>query len=159
MNIEDMTPDQIQAYVQAKQDSRQRLESRYLGIEPVPMPGKQIEPYEKLIEIDGVGYPVDMRRFASRTGIRKIAEQQKAAKAREREIDALVRSGETREAAQDRVNSGADIDSMLGLYDYFFGGKVDDLVVQTVTDAKGYDDFDEIFRIETLLFDAVNQGN
>ena len=159
MNIEDMTPEQIEAYVQGKQASRASLEERYLNLKPVPMDVPQLEPFERAIEVEGVSYPVDMRRFASRTGLRKIAEQQKAAKAREKEADALVRSGMEREAAEDRVNSNADIDSMLGLYDYFFGGKVDDLVVQTVVEAKGYDDFDEIIRIETLLFDAVNQGN
>lgn len=159
MNIEDMTPEQIEAYVQGKQARRASLEERYLGIRPVPMDVPQLEPFERAIEVEGVSYPVDMRRFASRTGLRKIAEQQKAAKAREKEADALVRSGMERAAAEDRVNSNADIGSMLGLYDYFFGGKVDDLVVQTVTEAKGYDDFDEIVRIETLLFDAVNQGN
>lgn len=159
MNIEDMTPEQIEAYVQGKQARRASLEERYLGIKPVPMDVPQLEPFERAIEIEGVSYPVDMRRFASRTGLRKIAEQQKAAKAREKEADALVRSGMERAAAEDRVNSSADIGSMLGLYDYFFGGKVDDLVVQTVVEAKGYDDFDEIIRIETLLFDAVNQGN
>lgn len=159
MNIEDMTPEQIEAYVQGKQASRASLEERYLNLKPVPMDVPQLEPFERAIEVEGVSYPVDMRRFASRTGLRKIAEQQKAAKAREKEADALVRSGMEREAAEDRVNSNADIGSMLGLYDYFFGGKVDDLVVQTVVEAKGYDDFDEIIRIETLLFDAVNQGN
>lgn len=159
MNIEDMTPEQIEAYVQGKQARRVSLEERYLGIKPVRVDVPQLEPFERAIEVDGVSYPVDMRRFASRTGLRKIAEQQKAAKAREKEADALVRSGMERAEAEDRVNSNADIGSMLSLYDYFFGGKVDDLVVQTVVEAKGYDDFDEIVRIETLLFDAVNQGN
>lgn len=134
MDIENMTPDQLREYAKAKEDSRADLMERYIDFKaPKPVkPG-----YIRDIEFEGETYGVDMRRFSSRRFVRLVAKLQDAKKADE----------------------DAPVSLMLEMFDMLFAGEVDDRVCDVVQAKKGFDDFEEIMRIESALFDEVNAKN
>lgn len=103
------------------------------------MPSKSPSQFTREVEFEGIKYAVDMRRAKSREFVRRIAAMQKSAEKSE--------------------GGNADISDVLAVFDYLFGGEVDDKVASVVEQAKGYDDFEEIMRIETALFEAVGAKN
>lgn len=145
MNIEDMTPEQLREYATAKEARRENLTAHYMNratgeaIDPEPkftmLDCKH--PYENDIEFEGETYRVDMRRIKSREFIRMFAEFQD-----------YGRKGED-----------APISCALALYDFVFGGKVDDKVCEVVKAKMGYEDFEEIMRIENELFNHLEVKN
>ena len=139
MDVTEMTPEELREYALAKEQNREDLTARYMNrpaMTVVPQaPAKQ--PWEKDVEFEGVTYTVDMRRVKSREFIQMFAKFQKY------QLDGVE----------------APVSDALELYSYVFGGKVDDLVVATVTAAKGYDDFEEIMRIENALFERLDAKN
>ena len=145
MNIEDMTPEQLREYAAAKEARCENLTAHYMdratgeAIDPKPkftmLDCKQ--PYENDIECEGETYRVDMRRIKSREFIRMFAEFQD----------------------YERKGEDAPISCALALYDFVFGGKVDDKVCEVVKAKMGYEDFEEIMRIENELFNHLEVKN
>ena len=142
MNIEDMTPEQIAGYMAEQDRSRADLEARYLDA-PVISPdfaaksADVLKPWERDVEFEGVTYRVDMRRAKSREFVRMLAKAQ-------------------REEAEGKQH---DIAGVLAMYDFLFHGAVDDKVAETVKDELGYDDFEEIVRIESALMELIGAKN
>lgn len=138
MNIEDMTPEQLREYATAKEMQRETITARYMDRDPrfsiVP---DDKQPYENDIEFEGETYRVDMRRIKSREFIRMFAEFQD----------------------YERKGEDAPISRALALYDFVFGGKVDDKVCAVVKAKMGYEDFEEIMRIENELFEHLEVKN
>ena len=93
-------------------------------------------PYERVIEFEGEEYVVDMRRTKSREFMRRMA----------RVSDA-------------EQNSPEALSPVLALYDYLFGGDCDNHVVEIVTAKLGYDDAEEIMRIESALLEKLDAKN
>ncbi len=134
MNIENMTPEELRAYAADKEARHQTLVDRYMGRESAR--GAQ-EPWEKAVEFEGETYLVDMRRASSREFLRKLAAYNKAV----------------------REDGDAPFDLTLDMLDYIFGGKVDEKVEKVVRDKLGFDDFTEIYRIESALLDGIEVKN
>lgn len=138
MNIEDMTPEQLREYATAKEMQRETITARYMDREPrLNIVHDDKHPYENDIEFEGETYRVDMRRIKSREFIRMFGKFQQYA------------------------NNGEDapISDSLALYDYVFGGVVDDKVCEVVERKLGYHDFEEIMRIENALFESIDLKN
>ena len=138
MNIDDMTPEQLREYATAKEMQRETITARYMDREPnfkVVQDCK--EPYEKDVEFEGETYRIDMRRIKSREFIRMFAEFQD----------------------YERKGEDAPISCALALYDFVFVGKVDDKVCEVVKAKMGYEDFEEIMRIENELFNHLEVKN
>ena len=132
MNVEDMTPEQLREYALAKEARREELTARYMDREPAP-PIAARQPWERDVEFEGETYRVDMRRVKTREFLRAIARFQ-----------------------------GADdvpIADTLALYDLVFGGEVDDKVCRVVVAKMGYEDYEEIMRIESGIFEAIDLKN
>ena len=53
----------------------------------------------------------------------------------------------------------ADVSDSLALFDFVFSGGVDEQVERVVTEKMGYDDFQEILRIEAALFEEIDIKN
>ena len=81
-------------------------------------------------------YVVDMRRIKSREFMRRMA----------RVSDA-------------EQNSPEALSPVLALYDFVFSGNVDNHVVEVVTAKLGYDDAEEIMRIESALLEKLDAKN
>lgn len=138
MNIEDMTPEQLREYATAKESRREAITARYMDREPnLQLVQGSKEPWEKDIEFEGEVYRVDMRRIKSREFIRMFGKFQKY-------------SDEGKDAP---------VSDALALYDFVFGGKVDDKVCDVVKAKMGYEDFEEIMRIENALFEGIEVKN
>ena len=138
MNIEDMTPEQLREYATAKEMQRETVTARYMDREPkfnIVQGDKQ--PYENDVEFEGETYRVDMRRIKSREFIRMFAKFQ----------------------AYEKRGEDAPVADALALYDYVFGGAVDAKVCEVVKAKMGYDDFEEIMRIENGLFESIDLKN
>ena len=138
MNIEDMTPEQLREYATEKENQREAITARYMDREPnFKVVQDHKEPYEKDVEFEGETYRIDMRRIKSREFIRMLGKFQKYA------------------------NDGKDapISDALALYDFVFGGNVDDKVCAVVKAKMGYEDFEEIMRIENALFEGIEVKN
>ena len=56
-------------------------------------------------------------------------------------------------------NSPEALSPVLALYDYLFGGDCDNHVVEIVTAKLGYDDAEEIMRIESALLEKLDAKN
>lgn len=138
MNIEDMTPEQLREYALAKEMQRETITAHYMDREPnFTVVEDDKKPYENDIEFEGETYRVDMRRIRSREFIRMFGKfQQYASKGED-----------------------APISDALALYDYVFGGAVDDKVCEVVERKLGYHDFEEIMRIENALFESIDLKN
>ena len=140
MNIEDMTPEQLREYATEKELKRRELEQRYVRCEE-PAPVAPIvgmpKPWEKAVEFEGETYHVDMRRIKSREFIRMFAKFQEH-----------QRGGEDATASE-----------VLAIYDHVFGGDVDEAVTRLVIAKMGYEDFEEITRIESGILAELDVKN
>lgn len=136
----EMTPAELRARADELDRRRRELEKAYMSYdEPAPYaePPRAREPWERVVEFEGESYAVDMRRVKSRAFARILGDIQKQT---EREGQAAI----------------AD---MLAMFDHVFGGEVDDHVVEVVKAKKGYDDLEEICRIEQGIFEAIDAKN
>lgn len=136
MDIDEMTPEQLRELATAKEEERVQLESKYLQFKPVKTSGR-LEPYERELEFEGEHYIVDMRRIKSRRFVQLIADVQRV---------------------QNKEDS-EKLPATLKLYEYLFGGTCDEHVVGVVEDKLGYDDAEEIFRIENALMEMLDTKN
>lgn len=144
MDIKDMTPAQLREYAAEKERTANDMRDRYLCVNESPklktVEGKKpLHPWDREVEFEGETYTVDMRRTKSREFVRLVAAMQKSAN----------QSGD----------GSAEIADVIAVFDYLFGGEVDDKVAATVRASKGYDDFEEIMRIEGAIFEAVGAKN
>lgn len=138
MNIEDMTPEQLRDYALTKEELRKAITARYMGYEhdePETAPTRQ--PWERDVEFEGEVYRVDVRRIKSREFIRMFAKFQ----------------------AYEKRGEDAPVADALALYDYVFSGDVDAKVCEVVRAKMGYEDFEEIMRIENGLFENIDLKN
>ena len=137
MNIEDMTPEQIREYAVAKEQAREDLTAKYMGrpAATVAPRGEQATPpqFVRDVEFEGVSYPVDVRRVKSRAAMRELL----------------------------RLRAAEDPDpaAMLDYLDRVFAGECADKVVETVEAKMGYDDFEEVLRVESGIMEALDLKN
>lgn len=52
-----------------------------------------------------------------------------------------------------------EIDLVVEIMDMLFGGEVNDAVVANVSAAMGYDDFEEVYRIESGIMERLDLKN
>ena len=100
-----------------------------------------------------------MRRFKSRKVLKEIARAQRDSKKRNRIFEEAVRSGMSEEEATREANKDVDIEDQLGYLAAMLGEDVEDRVAEAVTAKMGYDDIEEIVRIEQLLIEAAQLKN
>lgn len=137
MDATEMTPDELRRVAAEKEASRLDLEKRYLGYAP-SAPAHPAAPWERKVEVDGVEYVVDMRPFKSREFFKRAAKIQD-----ERTADKL------------------SMTDMIGFYEFCFGGDggVDEQVTATVKKRLGYEDYEEVLKIEDKVFELVDAKN
>ena len=166
MDINEMTPEQLREMAESKERMRAHLEERYLGFTPAPVvefdPSARrqaLQPWEKAVEVEGVEYTLDMRRFRSRKVLKQIARAQRESQARNSVYEKAIRSGMTEDEATAAANEGVSIDEQLGYLTAMLGEEVEDRVAEAVTAKMGYDDIEEIVRIEGLLIESASLKN
>lgn len=166
MDINEMTPEQLREMAESKERMRAQLEEKYLGFSPAPVvefdpaaKRQALQPWEKAVEVEGVEYVLDMRRFRSRKVLKQIARAQRESKERNSVYEKAIRSGMTEEEAAAAANEGVSIDEQLGYLTAMLGEGVEDKVAEAVTAKMGYDDIEEIVRIEHLLIEAASLKN
>lgn len=166
MDINEMTPEQLREMAESKERMRAHLEERYLGFTPAPVvefdpsaKRQALQPWEKAVEVEGVEYTLDMRRFRSRKVLKQIARAQRESQARNSVYEKAIRSGMTEEEAAAAANEGVSIDEQLGYLTAMLGEEVEDRVAEAVTAKMGYDDIEEIVRIEGLLIESASLKN
>ena len=166
MDINEMTPEQLREMAESKERMRAQLEEKYLGFSPAPVvefdpaaKRQTLQPREKAGEVEGVEYVLDMRRFRSRKVLKQIARAQRESKERNEVYEKAIRSGMTEEEAAAEANEGVSIDEQLGYLTAMLGEGVEDKVAEAVTAKMGYDDIEEIVRIEQLLIEAASLKN
>lgn len=166
MDINEMTPEQLREMAESKERMRAHLEERYLGFTPAPVvefdpsaKRQALQPWEKAVEVEGVEYTLDMRRFRSRKVLKQIARAQRESQARNSVYEKAIRSGMTEDEATDAANEGVSIDEQLGYLTAMLGEEVEDRVAEAVTAKMGYDDIEEIVRIEGLLIESASLKN
>lgn len=166
MDINEMTPEQLREMAESKERMRAHLEERYLGFTPAPVvefdpsaKRQALQPWEKAVELEGVEYTLDMRRFRSRKVLKQIARAQRESQARNSVYEKAIRSGMTEDEATAAANEGVSIDEQLGYLTAMLGEEVEDRVAEAVTAKMGYDDIEEIVRIEGLLVEAASLKN
>lgn len=133
MDVSNMSAEQLRELAEQKEKSRANLEAKYLDFTSEK---QEYAPYERVIEFEGEEYVVDMRRIKSREFMRLMA----------RVSDA-------------EQNSPEALSPVLALYDYLFSGDCDNHVVEVVTNKLGYDDAEEIMRIESALLEKLDAKN
>ena len=134
----EMTPAELRARADELDRRRRELEKAYMNYdEPAPYAEPTHAPWERVVEFEGESYTVDMRRVKSREFARILGDIQK----------------------QTEREGQAAISDMLAMFDYVFGGECDDHVVEVVKAQKGYDDLEEICRIEQGIFEAIDAKN
>lgn len=139
MNIDEMTPEQLREYAAKKDAARKALENRYIDDGEVAATEHQRAPWEQLVEFEGEGYWVDVRRTKSMSFVRQFAKVQRSQK--------------------ESKDGTPDIDAVIGMMDTLFAGETHDSVVAHVVAEKGYDDFEEIYRIEAALMEGLDLKN
>lgn len=166
MDINEMTPEQLREMAESKERMRAQLEEKYLDFSPAPVvefdpaaKRQALQPWEKAVEVEGVEYVLDMRRFRSRKVLKQIARAQRESKERNEVYEKAIRSGMTEEEAAAAANEGVSIDEQLGYLTAMLGEGVEDKVAEAVTAKMGYDDIEEIVRIEQLLIEAASLKN
>lgn len=166
MDINEMTPEQLREMAESKERMRAHLEERYLGFTPAPVvefdpsaKRQTLQPWEKAVEVEGVEYTLDMRRFRSRKVLKQIARAQRESKERNEVYEKAIRSGMTEDEATAAANEGVSIDEQLSYLTAMLGEEVEDRVAEAVTAKMGYDDIEEIVRIEGLLIEAASLKN
>lgn len=166
MDINEMTPEQLREMAESKERMRAHLEERYLGFTPAPVvefdpsaKRQALQPWEKAVEVEGVEYTLDMRRFRSRKVLKQIARAQRESQARNSVYEKAIRSGMTEDEATAAANEGVSIEEQLGYLTAMLGEEVEDRVAEAVTAKMGYDDIEEIVRIEGLLIESASLKN
>lgn len=166
MDINEMTPEQLREMAESKERMRAHLEELYLGFTPAPVvefdpsaKRQALQPWEKAVEVEGVEYTLDMRRFRSRKVLKQIARAQRESQARNSVYEKAIRSGVTEDEATAAANEGVSIDEQLGYLTAMLGEEVEDRVAEAVTAKMGYDDIEEIVRIEGLLIESASLKN
>lgn len=165
MDINEMTPEQLREMAEAKERMRAHLEEQYLGYKPAilefdsPAKRQKLEPWQKAVEVEGTEYILDMRRFKSRKVLKEIARAQRDSKKRNRVYEEAVLSGMSEEEATREANKDVDIEDQLGYLAAMLGEDVEDRVAEAVTAKMGYDDIEEIVRIEQLLIESAQLKN
>lgn len=165
MDINEMTPEQLREMAEAKERMRAHLEEQYLGYKPAilefdsPAKRQKLEPWQKAVEVEGTEYILDMRRFKSRKVLKEIARAQRDSKKRNRVYEEAVLSGMPEEEATREANKDVDIEDQLGYLAAMLGEDVEDRVAEAVTAKMGYDDIEEIVRIEQLLIESAQLKN
>lgn len=166
MDINEMTPEQLREMAESKERMRAHLEERYLGFTPAPVvefdpsaKRQALQPWEKAVEVEGVEYTLDMRRFRSRKVLKQIARAQRESQARNSVYEKAICSGMTEDEATAAANEGVSIDEQLGYLTAMLGEEVEDRVAEAVTAKMGYDDIEEIVRIEGLLIESARLKN
>lgn len=165
MDINEMSPEQLREMAEAKERTRAHLEEQYLGYKPAILEfdtaakHQKLEPWQKAVEVEGTEYVLDMRRFKSRKVLKEIARAQRDSKKRNRIFEEAIRSGMSEEEATREANKDVDIEDQLGYLAAMLGEEVEDRVAEAVTAKMGYDDIEEIVRIEQLLIEAAQLKN
>mgnify|MGYP004700834367 CR=1 FL=1 len=165
MDVNAMTPEQLREMAESKERMRAHLEEQYLGYKPAILDfdaaakRQKLEPWEKAVVVEGTEYVLDMRRFKSRKVLKQIASAQRATQKRNHVYEKAIRSGMTEEEATSKANEGVSIDEQLGYMTAMLGEDVEDRVAEAVTAKMGYDDIEEIMRIEQLLIEAAQLKN
>lgn len=141
MEASEMTPEELRRYAAEKEASRRDLERRYLDMAPAapaPAPGASRSPWEREVEFEGDRYVVDMRPFRSREFFRRAAR-----------------------INDERSAGSMSTTDMLDFYEFCFGGDggVDERVTARVTERLGYEDYQEVLRIEDGIFGLVDAKN
>lgn len=142
MDIEEMTPAQLREYAAQKEAAKDSLMDLYIneGADPRWMAREpKRDPWVKDVEFESIAYPVDVRRTKSLAFIRQLAKVQKTSK-------------------EGRDNN-PDMEPVIELFDTLFGGECHDMVVARVTAKMGYDDFAEIYRIESGILENLDLKN
>lgn len=165
MDVNEMTPEQLREMAESKERMREHLEEKYLGYKPAILDfdaaakRQKLEPWEKAVVVEGTEYVLDMRRFKSRKVLKEIAKAQRATQKRNHIYEEAIRSGMSEEDATAAANEGVSIDEQLSYLTVMLGEDVEDKVAEAVTAKMGYDDFDEIIRIEELLIETARLKN
>lgn len=165
MDINEMTPEQLREMAESKERMRAHLEERYLGYEPAILDfdaaakRQKLDPWQKAVVVEGTEYVLDMRRFKSRKVLKQIAKAQSATQKRNRVYEEAICSGMSEEEATSKANEGVSIDEQLGYLTAMLGEDVEDRVAEAVTAKMGYDDIEEIVRIEGLLIESARLKN
>lgn len=135
MNIDDMTPDELRELA-AKKEAVE-LHRSHIGadadgrFEVVARSRVRREPWEREVEVDGVGYVVDMRRFKSRRFMRM---------------------------AMTAYDESSTTEQKLDLFDYVFE-PVEKQILAEVERRVGYEDFEAYYDICGKIFEAVEAKN
>ena len=135
MGIDDMTPEELRELA-AKKEAIE-LHRSHIGadadprFEVVDRAAGRREPWEREVEVDGVRYTVDMRRFKSRRFMRM-----------------------TMKAADEAADFGAKLD----LFDYAFE-PMEKQILAEVERRVGYEDFEAYYDICGKIFEAVEAKN
>lgn len=165
MDVNEMTPEQLREMAESKERMREHLEEKYLGYKPAifdfdaAAKRQKLEPWEKAVVVEGTEYVLDMRRFKSRKVLKEIAKAQRATQKRNHIYEEAIRSGMSEEDATAAANEGVSIDEQLSYLTVMLGEDVEDKVAEAVTAKMGYDDFEEIIRIEELLIETARLKN
>lgn len=165
MDVNEMTPEQLREMAESKERMREHLEEKYLGYKPASLDfdaaakRQKLEPWEKAVVVEGTEYVLDMRRFKSRKVLKEIAKAQRATQKRNHVYEEAIRSGMSEEDATAAANDGVSIDEQLSYLTVMLGEDVEDKVAEAVTAKIGYDDFEEIIRIEELLIETARLKN
>ena len=165
MDVNEMTPEQLREMAESKEHMRAHLEEQYLGYKPAILDfdaaakRQKLEPWQKAVVVEGTEYVLDMRRFKSRKVLKEIARAQRDSKKRNRVYEEAVLSGMSEEEATREANKEVDIEDQLGYLAAMLGEDVEDRVAEAVTAKMGYDDIEEIVRIEQLLIESAQLKN
>lgn len=165
MDVNEMTPEQLREMAESKERMRAHLEEQYLGYKPAILDfdtaakPQKLEPWQKAVVVEGTEYVLDMRRFKSRKVLKQIARAQRESALRNSVYEKAIRSGMTEAEATAAANEGVSIDEQLGYLTAMLGEEVEDRVAEAVTAKMGYDDIEEIVRIEGLLIESASLKN
>lgn len=130
MDLDSMTPEEIRAYAARKEAAE--LHRSHIGEEAQgALSVVEAKPWTRAVEVDGVSYSVDMRRFKSRRFMRM----------------ALAANAD-----------GATTAEKLDLFDYLFE-PVEKQILATVERRVGYEDFEAYYEICAKIFEAVEGKN
>jgi hypothetical protein len=165
MDVNEMTPEQLREMAESKERMRAHLEEQYLDYKPAILDfdaaakRQKLEPWQKAVVVEGTEYVLDMRRFKSRKVLKQIARAQRESASRNSVYEKAIRSGMTEAEATAAANEGVSIDEQLGYLTAMLGEDVEDRVAEAVTAKMGYDDIEEIVRIEGLLIESASLKN
>lgn len=133
-----MTPEELREYAEAKEAGKRSLMQLYINDEPEQAKPAH-KPWEQPVEFEGKTYFVDIRRTKSLKFIRAYAKLQKS--------------------MRESKDGTPEIDLVVEIMDMLFGGEVNDAVVANVSAAMGYDDFEEVYRIESGIMERLDLKN